>query len=55
MPESIRSVWDRFVETLCHSEKIFISRPLCAIYDDSCFNEVHGFADASSEAYSSVI
>ena len=51
MPESIRSVWDRFVETLCHSEKIFISRPLC----DICFYEVHGFADASSEAYSSVI
>ena len=55
MPESIRSVWDRFVETLCHSEEIFISRPLCDIYDDSCFYEVHGFADASSEAYSSVI
>ena len=50
VPESIRNVWDKFVETLRHSEKIVISRPLFNIYDESCFYEVHGFADASSEA-----
>ena len=55
VPESIRNVWDKFVEALRHSEKIFISRPLFNIYDESCFYEVHGFADASSEVYSSVI
>ena len=55
VPESIRNVWDKFVETLRHSEKIVISRPLFNIYDESCFYEVHGFADASSGAYSSVI
>ena len=55
VPESIRNVWDKFVEALRHSEKIFISRPLFNIYDESCFYEVHGFADASSEAYSKVI
>ena len=55
IPESIRNVWDKFVETLRHSEKIVISRPLFNIYDESCFYEVHGFADASSEAYSSFI
>ena len=55
VPESIRNVWDKFVEALHHSEKLLISRPLFNIYDESCFYEVHGFADASSEAYSSVI
>ena len=55
VPESIRNVWDKFVEALRHSEKIFISRPLFNIYDESHFYEVHEFADASSEAYSSVI
>ena len=55
VPESIRNVWEKFVEALRHSEKIFISRPLFNIYDESCFYEVHGFADASSEAYSSVV
>ena len=55
IPESTRNVWDKFVETLRHSEKIVISRPLFNICDESCFYEVHGFADASSEAYSSVI
>ena len=55
VPEAIRNVWDNFVETLRYSEKIVISRPLPNIYDESCFYEVHGFADASSEAYSSVI
>ena len=54
-PESIRNVWDKFVEALRHSEKIFISRPLFNIYDESHFYEVHGFADASSKGYSSVI
>ena len=53
-PESIRNVWDKFVETLHHSEKIVISRPLFNIYDES-FCEVHEFADVSSEAYNSVI
>ena len=55
VPESIRNVWDKFVETLRHSEKIFISRPLFNICDESCFYKVHGFADALSEAYSSVM
>ena len=58
-PESTRNVWDslleKFVETLRHSEKIVFLRPLFNIYDESCFYEVHGFADASSGAYSSVI
>ena len=53
-PESTRNVWDslleKFVETLRHSEKIVFLRPLFNIYDESCFYEVHGFADASSEA-----
>ena len=55
VPESLTNVWNKFVEELCHLEKIFISRPLFNIYDESCFYEVRGFADASSEAYSSVI
>ena len=49
------SIWDKVVEALRHSEKIFISRPLFNIYDESCFYEVHGFADGSSEACNSVI
>ena len=53
--ESIRNIWDKFVETLRHSEKIVISRQLFNIYDESCFYEVHGFADASSEACCSII
>ena len=55
VPESIRNVWEKFVEALRHSEKIFISRPLFNIYDESCLYEVHGFADASSEAYGGVV
>ena len=43
VPESIRNVWDKFVETLRHSEKIVISRLLFNIYDGSSFYEVHGF------------
>ena len=43
VPESIRNVWDKFVETLRHSEKIVISRPLFNSYDGSSFYEVHGF------------
>ena len=42
VPESIRNIWDKFVETLRHSEKIVISRQLFNIYDESCFYEVHG-------------
>ena len=55
VPESIRNGWDKFVEALRNSEKILISRSLFSIYVKSCFYEVHGFADASSEIYSSAI
>ena len=36
VPESIRNVRDKFVETLRHSEKKVISRSLFNIYDESC-------------------
>ena len=54
VPESITNVWNKFVEALRHSEKIFILRLLFNIYDENCFYEVHGLTDVSSEAYSSV-
>ena len=36
-------------------KKIVFLRPFFNIYVGSCFYEVHGFEDTSSEAYSSVI
>ena len=50
VPESNRNIWDKFVEALRYSERTLISRPLFNIYNESCFYEVHGFADASPEA-----
>lgn len=55
VPECIWNVWDKFIETVSHSEKIIISRLLFNIYDECCFFEIHGFADKSFAIHSSVM
>ena len=53
--EPLKKQWDTFIDRLRYFEKVIIPRPLFKSYDENCFYKIHGFADASSEAYSSVI